>query len=73
MSSGADILPRFGERIRARRTLLGLSQEDVAYRCDLEKSYVRGIERGKYNPTLRVIASIAKALDTTLAALLEGL
>lgn len=62
----------FGAAVRARRERLGLSQEEFAHRADLERSYVSGIERGYRNPTLKVLARLAKALDTKASKLLAG-
>ena len=59
-----------GAAVRARREGLGISQEAFANKVDLERSYVSGIERGVRNPTLRVIARIAKGLRTKPSQLL---
>lgn len=68
-----DILVRFGSRVRELRLSKGYSQESFAARCDLDRTYVGGIERGERNLALRNIESIAKALDITLADLMDGL
>lgn len=51
----------------------GYSQESFAAKCDLDRTYVGGIERGERNVAIRNIESIAKALDMTLSELMEGL
>ena len=68
-----DVLLRFGQRVREKRTALGLSQEAFANKCKLDRTYISGIERGKRNLALRNIAAIAKALGTTVSELTEGL
>ncbi|MSR57595.1 MAG: XRE family transcriptional regulator [Planctomycetaceae bacterium] len=68
-----DVLFRFGQRVRERRTALGLSQEAFADRCKLDRTYISGIERGKRNLALRNIDAIAKALGTTISELTKGL
>jgi len=68
-----DVLLRFGQRVREKRTALGLSQEAFADKCKLDRTYISGIERGKRNISLRNIAAIAKALDITVSELTEGL
>lgn len=52
----------FGSAVRRHRELLRISQEDLASRADLDRTYVSGIERGARNPTLKIIDRIARAL-----------
>jgi transcriptional regulator with XRE-family HTH domain len=51
----------------------GYSQESFAGRCGLDRTYLGGIERGERNLALKNIETIAKALDMTLAELMNGL
>lgn len=67
------ILVRFGTRVRELRVSKGYSQEAFAARCDLDRTYIGGIERGERNLALRNIESIAKGLDMSLSELLMGL
>lgn len=53
----------FGEAIRQMRGELGLSQEALAEACDLDRTYISGIERGSRNPSLTNILKIAAALN----------
>lgn len=69
----SDILLQFGQRIRELRTARGLSQEDFAEQCGLDRTYVGGIERGERNLSLRNIKRIAKAFGINLAELFRGL
>lgn len=55
-------------RLRAER---GWSQEEMADRAGLHRTYVSGLERGVRNPTLTVLARLAKALGVPASALLE--
>lgn len=73
MSRSADILRRFGIRVRELRLRAGLSQEAFANVCCLDRTYISGIERGHRNVSLRNIAVVANALDVTLSELMEGL
>jgi ribosome-binding protein aMBF1 (putative translation factor) len=59
----------FGEAVRKARTAIGLTQEELADRSGLDRSYIGGVERGERNPTLTVIEKIAKGLGLTLAEL----
>ncbi len=61
MAKSADIVERFGSRVRNRRLAMGLSQEAFAAKCGLDRTYISGIERGKRNVSLRNIEVIAKA------------
>ena len=66
-----SVLKKFGLRVRQLREARGLSQEDFAEAADLHRTYVSGIERGERNPTLSVLARIAKGFGMTLSELLE--
>jgi len=66
------VLLRFGETLRERRLALGLSQEEFADRCGLDRTYISGIERGRRNVGLRNLHLIATALDLTVSQFLEG-
>lgn len=58
-----EITREFGDRMRARREEMGLSQEDLAGRCGLHRTYVGSVERGERNVSLINIVRIADALD----------
>jgi transcriptional regulator with XRE-family HTH domain len=60
---------RFGERVRELRQAKGLSQEELAFKTGVHRTYLGGIERGERNPSLKNIAAIAKALGVTLSEL----
>ena len=53
----------FGQRVRELRTAKGFSQEALALICDLDRTYIGGIERGERNVSLVNIEKIAKALS----------
>jgi transcriptional regulator with XRE-family HTH domain len=66
-----DLRPLFGRAVRKRRLALGLTQETVAELSGLHRTYLSDVERGARNPSLIIIARIARALDTTPSRLLE--
>lgn len=68
-----DITVRFGARVRSLRKRAGLSQEEFAAKCQLDRTYMSGIERGKRNVALRNIEAIANALNLTVSKLFDGL
>lgn len=55
--------------MRRHRTLIRLSQEELADRAGKDRTYISGIERGRRNPTLDVLQSIADALGVDLDVL----
>ncbi|MGH9680566.1 MAG: helix-turn-helix domain-containing protein [Candidatus Acidiferrales bacterium] len=67
-----DIRIRFGRALRRKRTKLGVSQEAFADMCELDRSYIGGIERGERNVALVNIEKIAKTLRLTVAELFRG-
>lgn len=70
--SGSEGLHKtFGARIRYFRLKIGLSQEELAERCGLDRAYVGGIERGERNPSLKNISIIATALQVPIGALFD--
>jgi len=60
---------QFGKRLRDLRLARGLSQEELAFRSGVHRTYLGGIERGKRNPSLKNVVAIAKALGITLSEL----
>ena len=66
-----NISQNLGQNIRARRKELSLSQEELARRCNIDRSYMGQIERGNANPSLAVIDAIAFALAVTASELLR--
>jgi transcriptional regulator with XRE-family HTH domain len=73
MTRRTNITERFGRRVRDLRQRAKLSQEEFAARCDLDRTYISGIERGKRNVALRNIEAIAQALQVTMSDLLKGI
>ena len=59
----------FGKRLRALRAAKGLSQEKLALTCDLDRTYIGGIERGERNVNLVNIQKIASALGVPVREL----
>ena len=68
-----DIRVRFGKALRKRRLKLGVSQEEFADICGLDRTYIGGIERGERNVSLLNIEKIARALRISLSELFRGM
>ncbi len=66
MISNSEILKRFGERVRFLRKVKNISQEDLAHKADLHRTYIGMIERAEKNITLLNIEKIAKALEVSI-------
>ena len=66
-----DVRAILARNIKAARKRLNLSQEELAARAGIDRTYVSGIERRVRNPTITVVARFAAALETTAAALLD--
>lgn len=61
------IKEKVGQRIKELRTKQGLSQEEFAFRCELDRTYITSLERGKRNISLTNLEKIAKAFNMTLS------
>ncbi len=64
-------LQRFGARVRQERERQGISQEDLADRAGLHRTYLGGVERGERNVGLLNILRIARALGVPPTALFK--
>jgi len=67
--SKADIKRRFGVAVRRRRRELNLSQEELADRAALHRTYIGDIERGARNISLENIEKLAEALQISVSEL----
>ncbi|MEM1288594.1 MAG: helix-turn-helix transcriptional regulator [Pseudomonadota bacterium] len=66
-----DIRKRVGLNLKKYRLKTGLSQEDLALKCGLHRTYVSGVERGIRNPTVTVLEKLARPLGIAASQLLE--
>jgi transcriptional regulator with XRE-family HTH domain len=73
MKVRASALTAFGRNIRKKREDKDLSQEDLALKADLDRTYIGGVERGERNPTILSAVKIARALETTVSDLSRGI
>jgi len=64
-----DVRDRFGLAVRVRREALGLTQEGLADRAKIHRTYLSDIERGGRNPSLVNIERLAAALELSMAEL----
>ncbi len=64
---------KFGKRLKELRSARNLTQEQVAERIEVDRSYMGFLERGERNPTLSKLIKLSKVLDVNLSELLKGL
>ena len=62
-----SIEKQFGKRLKELRLARGLSQEALAFKSGMHRTYLGGIERGERNPSLKNITAIAKVLGVSLS------
>lgn len=68
-NNGLNIKQRFGQAVRKRRRELDITQEELAERAGVHRSYIANIERGEINPALENIERIAEALEVSIPVL----
>lgn len=62
-----DVLVAFGKRVREQRLKLGMSQEELAARAGVHRTYIGMLERAEKNITLENIVKVCKALGLTMS------
>lgn len=65
------ILKNFGENVRRKRRLLDFTQEQLAEKLDVHRTYMSFIERGLRNPSLLMLFKISRALKIKLPELFD--
>ena len=71
MELNSEILIKFGNKVRELRKLKGFSQEELAHRAELHRTYIGMIERAEKNITLLNIEKLANALQVEIKNLLN--
>ena len=66
-----EIRKIFARNMKARRKAMGLSQEELAHRAGLDRTYIGSLERCKYGVTIDALAKIASELELKPAKLLD--
>jgi transcriptional regulator with XRE-family HTH domain len=73
MKGNDDLLALFGEQLKNFRKECGISQEELALRAGLDRTYISGLECGKRNPTLKILVKLAVSLNMKPSELLMNL
>ena len=66
-------LVKIGRNLRKAREAKGWSQEELAHRCGVHRTYVGGVERAVYNVTVLTLMKLTKRLGIPLRKAIEGL
>ena len=64
---GMDIKLKVGQRIRVLRKELGLSQEALAYKSEVDRTYMTDVENGRRNVSIEILEKIIKALEVSFS------
>jgi transcriptional regulator with XRE-family HTH domain len=68
-----EIKSKVGSRIKEIREKSGISQKDLSYTADLDRSYIASVENGQRNISIVNLEKIANALKINLSELFQGL
>lgn len=66
-----EIEARFAERVKAERLARGWSQEELAHRADMHRTFVSQIERAVKTSTIRTVGKIARAFEVRPGSLID--
>ena len=68
-----EICLQLGKRLTVFRRRMGISQEELAFRAEIDRTYISQMERGVCNPSLLVLSKVAMVLEISLFSLFEEL
>lgn len=71
MDRDEPLVRAFADELRARRNAMGLSQEELAHRVGVNRTYMAKLELAKNQPTLTVLLRISEALNVPLTQLIS--
>lgn len=67
------LLKKLGEKVKIKRAELKLSQEELAFKCGFDRTYISLIERGLRNISFSNLSILAEGLNTTISSLTKEL
>ena len=73
MMKGNFLYTKLGKRIIIERKRRKLSQEQLAFACSIDRTYLARIEEGKANPSVKILHKISRKLHVKISILLRGL
>lgn len=68
-----ELLDAFAKVLKEYRSNANITQEELAFRCELDRTYISLLERGKRNPTLNVLFSICTAIEISPSEFIKKL
>ena len=66
------LLKALADNVRKHRKLAGISQEELAFQCEIDRTYISKVERGVANPSLLILARVAEILKVEINDLLKA-
>lgn len=69
----SNINTAFGKHIAKLRKMQEISQEELAFRCSVHRTYIGALERGEKSPTLNTIEKLAKGFNMPMVELFKNL
>lgn len=67
------ITEKVGQRIKDLRTEIGISQEKLALKAEIDRTYLAGVENGKRNLSIKSLEKIINALNVSFHDFFEGI
>lgn len=67
-----NISQKIGKNVHNRRKKLQMSQEELAFHCQISTKYLGQIERGEANPSIKVLDQISNSLNTSISNLIKN-
>ncbi len=71
MTRDKQLLALLAKNVRNLRKEVGLSQEELAFECEIDRTYISKVERGIANPSVLVLFKIANVLNVEIKDLLK--
>ena len=71
ITQNIELMKAFAAELKARRGQLGVSQDELAHRCDVNRTFVANIELAQNQPSLTVLLRLAKGLEVELPELMR--
>jgi DNA-binding XRE family transcriptional regulator len=67
------ILKKLGARVKSRRSELSISQEELAFKCGFDRTYISLVERGLRNISFINLLTLAQGLEITISSLTQDI
>ena len=67
------LLKALAENVKRHRKLAGISQEELAFQCEIDRTYISKLERGVANPSLLILSRVAKVLKVGIGDLVRDI